>query len=379
MAMGLCLATIAGCASGPEEQETQPPAVAPEQPVDATGSGAADDEGPRGLTPLQLSLWEGGQLFDRRRSVLGARLALLGSRNHDMLGLDASAFSSRLDGSLTGLQVSGFASSVHGNVLGIQASAMAGNRAGALGEEGLSQENRVIGAQIGLLANFGNVTGLQVALLNGVGASEEGGDFRSAFLGPALGVSREEVASHRYAGFLVGLQVGLGNVATDMVGGQLGLFNDADSMGVLQAGVFRNRAGGGSGLQVSLANDVGRFAGIQLGLVDLADHVTGFQVGAWNGRYGGDKTTVDGAQLGGINMANDITGVQLAAINISDLGTGMQLGAWNVTEIFHGLQIGLINSATDLNGIQIGLWNVNLAGLFTGWPVINWSLTLPGG
>jgi len=65
--------------------------------------------------------------------------------------------------------------------------------------------------------------------------------------------------------------------------------------------------------------------GLQVSLLNGAGHLTGMQIGLWNVV----TTSVEGFQIGLLNLADDVT--------------GMQIGVVNRTETMHGYQIGLVN------------------------------------
>jgi len=131
----------------------------------------------------------------------------------------------------------------------------------------------------------------------------------------ALGVATFDINS-ACAGFVTGLDIGLGNKTTgNMKGVQFGLFNSVDE----------NQSGWQDGL-INLVK--GKAVGLQTGLYNSSEETSGIQVGLLNKA---DKTA-KAFQLGIINHAGKIS----------------------------GLQIGLLYNSTDsLNGVQIGLLNFN--------------------
>lgn len=84
----------------------------------------------------------------------------------------------------------------------------------------------------------------------------------------------------------------------------------------------------------------------------------GLQIAGVTGYVGGDLT---GVQIGGILSATRgaVTGVQVAgAVNRAESLDGAQIGLVNVGGKVRGLQIGLVNVAEEADGATIGLVNI---------------------
>ncbi|BCS52797.1 LA_2272 family surface repeat-containing protein [Geobacter sp. SVR] len=124
-----------------------------------------------------------------------------------------------------------------------------------------------------------------------------------------------------------------------------------------------------------------QFGGVFGGVNIAGEEVKGVQ---FSGIFGGVNTAgnVSGAQLagiiGGINRAKDVTGVQIAGtylgINLANNVTGVQVGTvYNQAATVEGLQLGLVNVCDKMRGIQIGLVNVIKDGPLPFFPVVNGS------
>ena len=278
---------------------------------------AASEAEPQRWTPLQLGLWESGQLFRQSSEVHGLRFNLFGARNSHLSGFDFGTFYNRIDGEMVGVQVAGFSNRAEGDSVGFQIAPLGINRVGMIPEEG-----------------------------------EATGTFG-------------------------GIQVGGKNVAVDLDGFQLGLGNNTLRQRGLQLGVISNRSSVITGAQVGLYNNAERGLGIRIGLLATGRSWRGMQLSLWNGsqQVGASATEMTGIQAGLVNVTNDITGMQFGALhNSSSLGTGVQIGLWNVSKILHGLQLGVINSSNQLTGLQVGLWNVNPSGWLPMAPLVNFSV-----
>jgi hypothetical protein len=116
------------------------------------------------------------------------------------------------------------------------------------------------------------------------------------------------------------------------------------------------------GLDVGLVNHTtdGISKGIQAGLINLAESdFLGWQPGVVN--------IIEGEFLG-------LQGGFWAPFNQIDGGEGAQIGIVNVARDMSGFMLGLVNYAENMYGLQIGLVNIieNKDG-FPFFPIVNWS------
>jgi hypothetical protein len=121
----------------------------------------------------------------------------------------------------------------------------------------------------------------------------------------------------------------------------------------------------------------GIFGGVNI----ASGEVNGLQL---SGIFGGVNSAgnIEGAQiggfLGGLNMADNVTGLQLSGIyigiNIAKDVNGAQIGTiFNKAESIEGLQLGLVNVCNKMKGVQIGLVNVIMEGEVPFFPFVNAS------
>lgn len=83
-----------------------------------------------------------------------------------------------------------------------------------------------------------------------------------------------------------------------------------------------------------------KLAGVQFALYDVTNKATGVTFGLVNH----NKGALTGAELGFVNLANNMKGLQWGFYNQAERFTGLQLGFVNyINRIDKGLQIGLVN------------------------------------
>jgi hypothetical protein len=119
-----------------------------------------------------------------------------------------------------------------------------------------------------------------------------------------------------------------------------------------------------------------------LGGVNVANgEVNGLQL---SGIFGGvnNAGNIEGAQIGGfiggLNKADNLSGLQLSGfyvgINIAKDVKGAQIGTiFNKAETIEGLQLGLVNVCNKMKGVQIGLVNVIMESELPFFPFVNAS------
>lgn len=111
------------------------------------------------------------------------------------------------------------------------------------------------------------------------------------------------------------------------------------------------------GLSLSLPwSSCARVEGAQLGIVNQTRH------------------SMNGVQVGVVNLGEAVSFLQAGAVNQAGSLTGFQAGAANLSERTKGLQIGVFNYSGNLEGVQIGLINVaRKGGVFPVMPLVNIS------
>lgn len=125
------------------------------------------------MTPLQVSLWPGAQIFSQDSPVRGIALDLVGGVQDDVAGLDVGLLNT-VDKELTGIGA-GAINLGHGHVRGIQVGF--GNTADtSLAGVQISIANQVDGAAKGAQLGVGNFAGkcvgVQIGVVNKVDSSK---------------------------------------------------------------------------------------------------------------------------------------------------------------------------------------------------------------
>ena len=176
---------------------------------------------------------------------------------------------------------------------------------------------------------------------------------------------------------------GVGNAAPEMNGISIaGILNSSKVFaGVEISFLFGNYAKNARGVQVGgILNLDSNLDGCSLAGFNLAmSSFNGAQLGLGNFVQSGE-----GLQCGLVNISySDYGGVQLGFMNLGQLWVqewegdstleGLQVGAINLSSALYGAQIGLFNSAMEVHGVQIGLICHNESGGWHSWlPFINW-------
>jgi hypothetical protein len=156
------------------------------------------------------------------------------------------------------------------------------------------------------------------------------------------------IGGNQYRESVDGLQIAVGVNLTEKLDG-------------VQIATGANVARGIDGAQLGAALNLsmGHVLGAQVGLVNVADQLDGVQVSLANVGRG-----VDGLQVGLLNLAGSVVGVQLGLANLATVGDmdGVQIGLLDfVTGDMDGVQIGLANYAQSADA-QIGLLSIASGG-----------------
>ena len=174
----------------------------------------------------------------------------------------------------------------------------------------------------------------------------EGGQFASIYSETdedLTGVQFSGVGN-RVGGNLLGYQgagvfnVVMGSSAAVQVSG---VFNEIEGVGSIAqaAGVFNLAAGGFNGAQSAGVFNISRGT------------VNGAQIaGVFN-----QTDSLNGAQIGLVNIGNGVTGAQIGLVNIGGTVTGAQIGLVNISDQMYGVPFGLVSVVR--NGIQnVSAW-----------------------
>lgn len=134
------------CATARAPSATQASVRAP-SPCDPADGGAGD------WTPLGIGFIPAMQAFDRGCNVLGMRVALFGSENWDVSGLDVAPIWTTTLHDAIGVQIAGGLNRVAGEATGVQIAAV-------------NAADSVRGVQLGLVNSAKSMHGVQLGLLN---------------------------------------------------------------------------------------------------------------------------------------------------------------------------------------------------------------------
>jgi hypothetical protein len=280
----------------------------------------AQQPDPSGWSPLAFNLVNGAGVFPDR-DITGLRWNLVSGKNRSVRGVDMGFCYNFARKDSVVAQLGGLGNAVDGNCAGVQLAAIAGNRAGRMDKRWMDKGSRMTGIQLGALANFGNVRGLQVAYQNGVNVI-------------TVEAAKKQPDPQAYQPYRDQASAALAKAILLLWGASMVPVTD-----------------GHDG-----ANCPGTLDGVQLSALNQA-------------------TLVDGAQLGFFgNSAFGLRGVQTSAlVNRALRGKGAQLSCINRSRFMDGVQLGMVNVATELSGVQFGLLNFNEQGFLPFFPLINFN------
>ncbi|MDE1264096.1 VC2662 family protein [Vibrio aestuarianus] len=111
--------------------------------------------------------------------------------------------------------------------------------------------------------------------------------------------------------------------------------------------------------------------GVNLGLFG-ASKVNQDMTGASLGLFNWNAGTASGANIGAVNVTNDVRGANVSFVNYSEGNTMVDVGAANFSEI-STVQVGVFNKTSKIEGVQIGLINCADNGFFKCFPIINFA------
>lgn len=111
--------------------------------------------------------------------------------------------------------------------------------------------------------------------------------------------------------------------------------------------------------------------GVNLGFFGAAkvnQEMTGASLGFFNW-MGGDMT---GANIGAVNITNNVKGANVSFVNYSEGNTLVDFGAANFSDA-STVQLGFFNKTAKIEGVQVGLINCADNGFFKCFPIINFA------
>ncbi|EJK2116824.1 phaC PHA synthase [Vibrio navarrensis] len=118
-------------------------------------------------------------------------------------------------------------------------------------------------------------------------------------------------------------------------------------------------------------SETDRTTGVNLGFFGASkvnQEMTGASLGFFNWNTG--KTT--GANVGAVNITNDVKGANVSFVNYSEGNTMVDVGAANFSDT-STVQVGVFNKTAKIEGVQIGLINCADNGFFPCFPLINFA------
>ncbi len=253
-----------------------------------------EEEPDRELVPFTISLVPGLMAPGTPKDDVNISLGLFMAQNHDVTGMQVSAFGGFITGSLTGIQASGFMNTLSGDMTGIQGAGFMNVLSGggdAIGIQGAGFMNIASGDFDGIQgAGFMNTVSGHARWFQGAGF---------------MNIAGQGFSGAQYAGFL--------NIAPSTSNG-------------VQISGFLNVAGTLNGVQIGVINVAKEVNGLPIGVLNfIADGVMSTSVwwdgddNVWLQYQGGSKYLFTTALIGG---SNDFSGSRFAF----GYGIGTKLG-----------------------------------------------------
>lgn len=323
-------------------------------------------------TPAQIAIYDPIQVFPETWDVYGARFNLIHGNNRRVIGLDMGLSNEAYTSG--GLQLALFRNNAI-NLYGLQFSLILNNAETGIGSQialinynrtdvynfvslGLFNFGGATTFQFGVL-NTASVYGIQLGLWNVGSRGDTGPSYRVHYYDTGRTVTRSDFIDADVIGFQIALAMNQGG---HLKGGQLALMNSAGSMTGIQIGATDMVMGEVKGVQLGLlaagmGYDGKDSYGIQISPINYAMRTTGVQFGL----AGISNTYFNGVQVGFL-------------FNNSDTVNGAQVGLINVADRVRGMQIGLINYCRRMSGIQIGMANIIVEGPVPFLPLFNISM-----
>lgn len=128
-----------------------------------------------------------------------------------------------------------------------------------------------------------------------------------------------------------------------------------------------------TGLDLSLVgmSETSDTVGVNIGLLGanrVKSSMTGASFGFFNWHEGDDV----GANLGWVNVTNNVKGANVSLVNYSEGKTMVDVGAASISDN-STVQVGLFNMTKKIDGVQIGLINCAENGFLPCFPIINFA------
>ncbi len=162
----------------------------------------------------------------------------------------------------------------------------------------------------------------------------------------------------------------------------------ADSVKGVRLAVLYGKTGNVTGVDFALIgmsesdNLVGVNFPLIIGANKVNDSMTGASLGLFNWHTGNDlganlgfvnlTNNVKGVNFSFVNVANNVKGLNWAAVNYSKGDSLVDLGFANISE-HSTVQLGIFNMTSEIKGVQIGLINCAKNGFLPCFPIVNFS------
>ncbi|ADN77505.1 conserved hypothetical protein [Ferrimonas balearica DSM 9799] len=116
------------------------------------------------------------------------------------------------------------------------------------------------------------------------------------------------------------------------------------------------------------------FVGLQFPLLLAgANHVNNSMTGVAFGLWNWNKGSATGANIGMVNITNDVKGLNLGFVNYSEGDTGFDWSAVNVAKTSQA-QLGFVNVTDEIKVVQVGLLNCAKNGFLPCFPLVNFAV-----
>lgn len=199
--------------------------------------------GDGGWTPIQISLTEEAQIFEKSDSVYGLRIDLIHGCNYTVTGFDAGLLTTV--NYLYGVQAAVICNRVNEDAWAIQVAGI-GNSV-----------DDMYGIQLAGIYNFNaDCTGIQVSGITNINE----GDFTGLQAGTLF----------NYCNEMKGIQFSLVNYSSESYGIQTGGLNSGEKVCGIQVGLV-NSGENVCGVQIGVFNYAKRMSGVQIGLVNIIE------------------------------------------------------------------------------------------------------------
>jgi len=129
-----------------------------------------------------------------------------------------------------------------------------------------------------------------------------------------------------------------------------------------------------TGLDIALLglSETNNVKGVNWGIFG-ANRVHGEFTGASFGFFNWHKGNDTGANLGLVNITNNVKGANISAVNYSEGHTMVDVGVANLSND-SVVQVGIFNMTSKIKGVQVGLINCAENGFFPCFPIVNFAM-----